>query len=140
VTVSEPQYVPKVHPATRSVEADDPMMLFACPTGGDPALMIQCLVQEYAWMGLDGQAIMRLFHDSEYPALNALLAHYGEDWIRARVRNILAATGVLRFSGTVIDEADEMADKSELIELGIDRLTRFSPGVDGERNEDASGQ
>ena len=142
MTVSEPQYVPKVHPATRSVEADDPMMLYACPTGGDPELMIQCLVQEYAWMGFDGQAIMRLFRDSEYPALNALLAHYGENWIRARVQNILAGTGVHRFSGMVVDEADDMADKSEMIELGTERLqaTRCKPRADRERNEDASGQ
>jgi hypothetical protein len=142
VPVSEPHFVPKVHPATRAVEVDDPMMLYACPTGGDPELMIQCLVQEYAWMGFDGQAIMRLFHDSEYPALNALLAHYGANWVLTQVQNVLAATGVHRFSGIVVDEAAEVADKSEVVELGIARLnmTRSKRRAAGERSEDASGQ
>jgi hypothetical protein len=142
VTVNEPQYVPKVHPATRAVEADDPMMLFACPTVGDPELMVQCLVQEYAWMGFDAPAIVCLFRDQEYPALNALWAHYGEEWIRARVQSILGMTGVHRCSGTVTEEAQEIEEDSHFIELGLERLaqTGFAPTSEGERNQHASGQ
>ena len=31
------RYVPKVHPATREMETDDPMELFATPATGDGA-------------------------------------------------------------------------------------------------------
>ncbi len=117
------RFVPKTHPATRAVEPDDPLGLHATAVGGDPDVMLECLVQEYAWMGWNVQQILALFHDPFYPALNALLRRYGEDGIRHRVATVLARTGAFRVSGTVRDEPEPPEDdhEPELIELGVAR-------------------
>jgi hypothetical protein len=116
--------VPKVHPASRAVEADDPFALNATAVaGGDPEVMLECLVQEYAWMGWDAAQVLGLFRDPLYPALNALLHHYGEGGVRRRVEGVLNRMGVFRVSGTVSDEPepDEDGHQPELIELGVAR-------------------
>ena len=54
---SDPErFVPKVHPATRAVEPDDPMDLDATLVPGDVDLMFRSVVQEYAWMGWGDRA------------------------------------------------------------------------------------
>ena len=108
------QYVPKIHPATRPVEPEDPMTLYATPVAGDPEVMLQCLAQEYAWLGWGAEEILGLFHDSFYPALNELLRAYGEDGIRERLTAVLGPMGVFRFTGAVRDDPEP-----ELIQLGI---------------------
>ncbi len=114
--------VPKVHPATRPVEADDPLAPCATAVGGDPEVMLECLVQEYAWMGWDVSHILRLFGDPGYPALNGLLDHYGADGVRRRVAAVLARMGVFRVSGTVRDDPEPEDDEPELIQLGTRRV------------------
>jgi hypothetical protein len=110
-------FVPKVHPLTRQVEQDDPMELVAAPVMGDPEVMLECLVQEYAWMGWDGEQIFQLFQDPNYPALHALLGHYGEEGIRQRLDGILEQMPVLRFEA-IVDEEPE-PEEPELIQLGL---------------------
>ena len=38
------RFVPKVHPATREIEAEDPMELMAEIAPGDPDVMLNCMV------------------------------------------------------------------------------------------------
>jgi hypothetical protein len=72
------------------------MELVATPVQGDPALMLQCLVQEFAGMGWDVETLMALFHSPDYPVLNQLLAYYGEEVVRERVGALLDELGVFR--------------------------------------------
>jgi hypothetical protein len=117
MTQSSERLVPKVHPATRPVEPEDPMTLHATPVAGDPEVMIRCLAQEFAWMGWDAEQILGLFQDPGNPVLYELQRAYGPDGLRARVAELLGEVGVLRVSGTVCDEPDE--PEPELIQLGL---------------------
>jgi hypothetical protein len=113
------RFVPKVHPATRPVEPEDPMTLHATAVFGDPEIMLQCVIQEYAWMGWDAEQILALFHDPFYPALHELLRMYGESAIRQRIAAVLGTMGVFRFEGTVHDEPEPASEEPELVELGV---------------------
>jgi hypothetical protein len=93
------------------------MTLHATAVGGNPEVMLECLVQEYAWMGWDAKQILRLFRDPYYPALHALFLLWGEDGIRERVAAVIGSTGVFQFEGTVHDEPER--SEPELIELGM---------------------
>jgi hypothetical protein len=117
------RFVPKVHPVSRPAEADDPLTLHATPVAGDPEVMLECLVQEYAWMGWDTEQILTLFRDPNYPALNALLCHYGEDGVRRRVAAVLGRMGSFHVSGAVRDDPEPDDDEPDLIELGTSRMS-----------------
>ncbi len=126
-----PRLVPKVHPATRAIERTDPFTLHATPVGGDPELMLRCVVQEYAWMGWDTEQIFELFQQPFYPALNALLEFYGEAGIRKRIGKVLGRSGVLRFAETLNENAtpdDELEDDGgpELVQIRIPEELRNS--------------
>jgi hypothetical protein len=119
--VESQQYVPKVHPATRAVEADDPMTLTATTVPGDPEEMLRCIIQEYAWMGWTLDQLMCLFRDPFFPALFGLWQLYGEAGLRERAAAILGQTGVFQFQAAVVEalEWDEEDDEEpELIQLG----------------------
>jgi hypothetical protein len=111
-------WVPKVHPATRSVEPDDPMTLQATPVPGDPEVMLRCVVQEFAWLGWDAEQILGLFRDPFYPVLHDLRSLYGESGIRERIAELLRQTGVFHFQ-TSVREEPEPAAEPELIQLGL---------------------
>jgi hypothetical protein len=128
------RYVPKIHPATRPVEAEDPFELFATPLAGDPEVMLRCLVQEYAWMGWNTEQILGLFRNPFYPALYGLLRVYGETGIRTRVAAVLNSVGVFRFDGSVVEEPAE----PELIQLGI-LPGRHPAETESERDSHANG-
>lgn len=113
------RFVPKVHPATRPVEPEDPMTLQATPVPGNPDDMLECLVQEYAWMGWNAEQILNLFRDPFYPALYAFYEACGLERLRASVTAILGRTGVLRFSGEVNDEPPVEEHEPELVEIGL---------------------
>lgn len=89
-------FVPKVHPATRPVEPDDPMNLFAVEVPGDPELMLRLLVEEYARMGWDLDALVGLFRDPFYVAAHGLWLHYGEQDLKRRLSDFLGRVGVVR--------------------------------------------
>ena len=108
------RFVPKIHPATRPAEPEDPFTLHATLAAGDPELMLQCLVQEYAWLGWDAEQILSLFRDPFYPALHALRDLYGEDGVRQRVEALIRESGVLHF-----DIAMDEEPQAELVQLGI---------------------
>ena len=93
-------FVPKVHPATRPVEPDDPMNLFAVEVPGDPELMLRLLVEEYARMGWDLDALVGLFRDPFYVAAHGLWLHYGEEELKRRLSDLLKRVGVVRTKTT----------------------------------------
>ena len=89
--------VPKVHPATRPVEPDDPMNLHATEVTGDADLMLRVLVEEYARMGFGLDRLMELALDPFYQAFHGLLSVYGEEELRRRMAKVLDRVGVSRF-------------------------------------------
>ena len=113
------RFVPKVHPATREVESDDPMEIVATPVTGDVDMMLECIVQEFAWMGWDTERILALFRDPFYPALHQLGRRYGEAGIRARVTALLGRMGVFCCQEEVRDEPEADEPETELIQLGL---------------------
>jgi hypothetical protein len=108
--------VPKVHPATRAVEPEDPLGLHATSVSGDPEVMLRAVVQEYAWLGWDADQILALFRDPFYPMLNDLKDALGEAGLRERIGNIFETAGVYRFRATV-REAPEVIEP-ELVQIG----------------------
>jgi hypothetical protein len=113
------RFVPKVHPATRPAEPDDPFTLHATPVAGDPEVMLHCLVQEYAWMGWSAEEILQLFRDPSYPALHSLWCLYGEAGLRDRLAAVLSQTGTFRLEEVVHEEMEPLDEEPELIQLGI---------------------
>jgi hypothetical protein len=114
------RFVPKVHPATREVEADDPLELIAEAPPGDPELMLTCVVQEFAGLGLGADAIFTLFRSPNYPALNQLLARYGPADICRRIDDLLHRGGVFRVRETFAEPDPEPEDdEPELIQLTV---------------------
>src|SRR5262249_54817243 len=100
------QWVPKIHPITRSVEPEDPMELVATPVQGDPDFMLECVLQEFVWMGWDRDQLMALFYSPHYPVLNQLLARFGDHSIRGRIDDLLQRTGRLRFSERIVEDEE----------------------------------
>lgn len=116
--------IPKVHPLTRAAEVDDPLELVATPVEGDPDFMLQCVVEEFAWMGMGTDELLGLFRSPAYPVLNQLLHHFGEDAIRERVQALLSLSGVPRFSAVVDDEPEPNEDhEPDLIQVSLGRIT-----------------
>ena len=81
----------------KELEPDDPMQLAGALAHGDPGLMLDCLVEEYAHMGFDAERILELFQPG-YAATHALLLALGPEAVRQRVGEVLARCGVLRVS------------------------------------------
>ena len=67
--MSDVEGVPKIHPATRAVEPEDPLNLFGYEFEGDPELMLSMIVEEYARMGYDCDALMELARNPFYQAV-----------------------------------------------------------------------
>ena len=120
-------WVPKVHPLSRQVEPEDPMELVATPAPGDPGVMLECVVQEFAWMGWDAEQLLALFHSPAYPVLNQLLEHYGEAEVRRRVEGLLARSGVFRVHETIADDPEPEGEEPELIQVSVGRVADRRP-------------
>jgi hypothetical protein len=101
------------------MEAEDPLTLHATAVQGDPEVMLQCLVQEYAWMGWDTDQILSLFRDPFYPALHQLCRLYGEDGLRTRIAGLLCQMGIYHVQVTVREEPEPAEPGTELIQIGI---------------------
>jgi hypothetical protein len=112
------QFVPKVHPLSRPAEAEDPLELMAQPVAGDPRVMLECILQEFIWMGWDEAQLVRLFFDPGYPMLCELREHYGEKEIKCQVASLVERCGVLRFRETLV-ESDEDDDGPQLVQLSV---------------------
>jgi hypothetical protein len=93
---TETQWAAKVHPASREMLPDDPLDLQGFEIPGDPNLMLRLLVEEYARMGADVEAILKLARDPFYQAFHGLWRLFGEDELRRRVADIVRRCGVIR--------------------------------------------
>ena len=85
------EFVPKAHPATREMLPEDPLEMQAFEVPGDPELMLRFIVEEYAGIGWDADAIMG------WPAIR-FTRHctdcgctFGEGGMRERLGDILRA-------------------------------------------------
>jgi len=121
VDPSQDTYVPKVHPATRSVEPDDPMNLYAVEIPGDPELMLRLLVEEYARMGFGLEALLGLFRDPFYVAAHGLWLHYGEAELQRRLTVLLGRVGIIRTTTRVSPPASE-----RLVQIDLSAATKGS--------------
>ena len=103
--------VPKVHPLDRLAEAEDPMELMAEPMPGDPAVMLECVLQEFAWMGWNREQLLSLFSNPGYPVLCQLREYFGDEEVERRVAALLTQWGTMRFRETIaepdFDDEDE---------------------------------
>jgi hypothetical protein len=96
------------------------MELVATPVTGDVNVMLECIVQEFAWMGWDEEKMMDLFYSSDYPVLIQLRESFGDHEVRRQMRNILARQGTFRVQET-IDQTPEPDDsmEPELIQITV---------------------
>ncbi len=109
------RWTPKVHPLSREVEPEDPMELVAEPVVGDPAVMLECILQEFLWLGAGADELEALFSNPGYPVLYQLREYFGPDEVRRQIDALLARTGRLRFRETIA-ESDEEEEK-QLVQL-----------------------
>ena len=86
----------RIHPAAREMLPDDPLALHGFEVPGDPAFMLEVLVEEYARLGSGLDDLMRLARNPFYRALHGLYRCYGEDGLRARIAAVLERVGVTR--------------------------------------------
>ena len=106
--------VPKVHPASREMVAEDPMEMHGFEVPGDTDLMLRLLVEEYTRMGWDAESLMRLALDPNYMGFHGLLRLYGEEGLRSRIDNILSRCGVIRAK---TQEAESVPEQLVQLEL-----------------------
>jgi hypothetical protein len=99
------------------------MDLNATAVQGDPEVLIRAVVQEYAWMGWDGDQIASLFHDPFYPMLHGLLEALGEAGVRDRIDAVFNSAGVFRFR-TTVHEAPDDDQGPEVVQIGGFNLKR----------------
>jgi hypothetical protein len=96
------------------------MELIAAPVDGDPDLMLDCIVEEFAWQGYNSEQILRLFLHPDYPALNQLLDCFGPAEIRRRIGEMMNGFDALSVRASVVEtpDPDEEHD-SDLMELTV---------------------
>ncbi|MFQ5738343.1 MAG: hypothetical protein ACE5JX_04980 [Acidobacteriota bacterium] len=90
--------------AKKEAETDDPMeLVLNFVPGGDPEFMARCIIEEYARMGMDEEAILGLFSQPVYQTYH-LYQERGSAWVRDLIRHILSQTGRMRISVQVSDQ------------------------------------
>jgi hypothetical protein len=112
---SNPRWVSKVHPLVREATEEDPLTLMADPVAGDPQLMFDCLLQEFAWLGYNAEQLVALFLNPDYPVLQQLHAHFGDEVIRQRVNDLVTQLGVLQFRESVAEP--EREEELQLVQI-----------------------
>ncbi len=97
----EPEHNPGGQPSEalkKTAEADDPMVLHATWISGDPFLMLDSLIEEYARMGFSAAKIRGLFKNAGFLATYSLTQRFGEEVVSQRIETVLQKCGVLRFT------------------------------------------
>lgn len=122
MTTFESLGVPKVHPATRPVEPEDPMNLHGFEVPGDPEFMLKILVEEYARLGYSLEPLMALCRDPFYVGLHGLWRLFGEEGLRRRIATILSSCFVIR---TRTSEA--ASEPEQLVSLTLSTGKEGSP-------------
>ena len=95
----------RTHPKDRALQADDPMEISGIEIEGDPQVMLQCIVEEFARMGCDADTILRMFDDPFFQGPHGLTRALGREHIRDCVNRILKRSGVM--SVRVVEQAPE---------------------------------
>jgi hypothetical protein len=113
-------FVPKVHPLTRDVEPDDPLELMAHTAVGDPDVMLECILQEFLWMGWSEEELVGLFDHPGYPLLGELRRFFGDDEVRRRVAALVATCGRWRFRETIAEPDPEPDHGLELLQITLE--------------------
>ena len=85
----------------KAASQDDPFEMHAQGVAGDPFLMVDHIIEEFAQMGWDSQKIARLFEDPFYRATHQLGLALGSDAVRNRIKIVLSKRGVIRISTPV---------------------------------------
>lgn len=106
-------WVPKVHPLARDAATEDPFELSGRDAAGDPQVMLECLLQEFLWMGCGADELWRLFDDPNYPLLTGLREHYGDATIKGRIDDLVARSGTPTFHVSVVEAAEDADDLEE---------------------------
>jgi hypothetical protein len=114
---AEDRWVPKVHPLDRPAENEDPLELKAELVPGDPDVMLDCILQEFAWMGWNSEQLLSLFHHPGYPVLGQLREFFGDDEVQRRVNTLAAQWGVLRFRETLTEHDDDEDAVPQLVQI-----------------------
>ncbi len=122
---SSESWVPKVHPLEREMFPEDPMELMANAAMGDPGYMLQCMVEEYLWMGWPPEQLFGLFEDPQYPMLQDLLQRFGSEQVRRAIDELDRQMGGIRVTAIVDETPDpdliEEDDDMGLIQLSLRR-------------------
>ena len=98
---NEGQGVPKTHPLTREMLAEDPLLLHGFEVPGDTELMFRVVVEELARMSWDANAIVAHARNPHFQALFGLWQLHGEVEFRRKVGTVLSRVGVTRVRETV---------------------------------------
>ena len=105
---------PAGHPLSRPASSDDPMVLSGEQVKGDPLVMIDSLVEEFARIGYDANGIHDLFTRPHFQATHSLTQRFGESVIRARIEETLQRCGVFRVTSVGSGTVDaELADSEQ---------------------------
>lgn len=67
---------------------------------GDPQVMLDCLIEEFARLGWDANRIARMFENPFFLASHGLAKRFGQGAVRERIQQTLQRCGVFRFEIT----------------------------------------
>lgn len=82
---------------SKTPEPDDPMSMEAELVSGDPLLMLDCLIEEFARLGWDAKRIGNMFENPFFLASHGLAQRFGQEAVRERIQQTLRQCGVYRF-------------------------------------------
>jgi hypothetical protein len=74
---------------SKEVDPEDPLQLEAALVEGEPLLMLDSLIEEYALQGLDSSEILQLFENPFFLATHSLMQQMGKPFIQRRIEGIL---------------------------------------------------
>lgn len=81
--------------APKTFEDDDPMELVqVCLPEGDPEAMAECFVEEFFWLGYDGEQLLDLFRNPFYAGAHGIYRRRGEAYVQSLIDRVRK-----RFSG-----------------------------------------
>lgn len=80
----------------KSSEPDDPMAMQAEAVTGDPRVMLECLIEEFARMGWNARQITQIFEKPFFLASYGLARQLGDEAVQECIQQTLQRCGVLR--------------------------------------------
>ena len=86
------------HPKDQPLQPDDPMEMMGATANGDPVIMLDGIVEEYARMGWGREQIAKLFDTPFFQATHGLKKLLGKEEIERRIEATLKRCGVFRVS------------------------------------------